>query len=105
MHGRDRLLCVAAAGAGGETLPTKPQLSRCSFPAERPIIQDVSQPQPFRLPPVEDRLNDVRREAGQRQEPADVGVGLAFLRSQVHGEGEPLGAGASAGERRGASLP
>jgi len=31
------------------------------------------QPQPLRLPPVEDRLDDVRREAGERRIPAANG--------------------------------
>jgi hypothetical protein len=32
----------------------------------------LGQPQPFRLPPVEDRLHDVRRKARQGQEPSEV---------------------------------
>jgi hypothetical protein len=30
------------------------------------------------LPPIEDRLDDFRREAGEREKPADVGVGRDF---------------------------
>jgi hypothetical protein len=36
--------------------------------------QYLRQPQLLRLPPVEHRRDDVRRQAGERQKPADVGV-------------------------------
>jgi hypothetical protein len=38
------------------------------IPCERSVPQHLSQPQPLRLPSVENRLGDVRREAGERQE-------------------------------------
>ena len=43
----------------------------------------LSQPQPLRLPPIEDGLHNVRRQAGERQEPADVGVRDAVLLRKV----------------------
>jgi hypothetical protein len=45
---------------------------------EGPVPQYLSQPKPHRLSPVEDRLDDIRRRTGERQEAADVGVGHAF---------------------------
>ena len=38
------------------------------------IPKQLRQPQPLRLPPVEDRLDKVRREAGERQDAADEGA-------------------------------
>ena len=52
-------------------------------PGKRPIPEHLGQPQPLRLPPVEDRLDNVRRQAGERQEPADVGVRDALLLRKV----------------------
>jgi hypothetical protein len=52
-------------------------------PGKRFIPEHVGKPQHIRLPPVQDRLDDVRREAGERQEPAHVGVGYALLLSQI----------------------
>jgi hypothetical protein len=59
--------------------PTAPVL----IPIQRPVPKHLSQPQPLRLPPVEDGLDDVRREAGERQESADVGVGDTLLLRKV----------------------
>jgi hypothetical protein len=42
------------------------------LPTQRSVPQHLGEPEPLRLPPVEDRLDDVRREAGERQKPADV---------------------------------
>jgi hypothetical protein len=39
--------------------------------------------QPLRLSPIKNRLGDVRREAGQWKETADVGVGHALLPCEV----------------------
>jgi hypothetical protein len=49
----------------------------------RPIPQQLRQPQPLRLPPVEDRLDEVGREAGERQQAADVGEGDALVLGEV----------------------
>ena len=38
------------------------------------IPKHLRQPQPLRLPPVEDRLDNAPRKTGQGKEPADVGV-------------------------------
>jgi hypothetical protein len=61
----------------------KCQLTRCSSPAQRPVPQHLGQPQPLRLPPVENRLHDVGRQAGERQERADIGVRAALLLRKV----------------------
>jgi hypothetical protein len=53
------------------------------IPGQRPVPQHLSKPQPLRLTSVEDRLNDVWREAGERQEPADIGVRDALLLCKV----------------------
>ena len=58
------------------------------LPVQRPIPQHLGQPQPLRLPPIEDRFHDVRRQAGERQEPADIGVRDALLLRKV---GDRLG--------------
>ena len=63
--------------------PAKPPGAPLLLPRKRPIPQHLSQPQPLRLPPVQDRLHDVRRQAGERQEPADVGVRHALLLRKV----------------------
>jgi hypothetical protein len=49
------------------------------MPTQRPIPQHLDQLQPLWLPPVQDRLYDVRREICERQEPADVGNRDALL--------------------------
>ena len=59
-----------------------------SVPDQLPVPQQLDEPQTLRLPPVEDRLHDVRRQASQRQEPADIGVRDAFLLRKV---GDRLG--------------
>jgi hypothetical protein len=56
-------------GASGETLGFP-----LFIPIQRPIAQQLAEPQPLRLPPVQNRLDDVRRQAGERQEPADICV-------------------------------
>jgi hypothetical protein len=48
-------------------------------PVQRPVPQHFSEPEPLRLSPTEERLDDVWCEAGERQEPADVGVRDALL--------------------------
>ena len=53
------------------------------IPSQRPIPQHLSQPEPLRLPAVENRLDDIRREAGERQEPTDVGDCHILLLGQV----------------------
>src|SRR5919106_1106628 len=53
------------------------------LPTTWSIPQQLSQPQPLRLPSVKHRLDEVRRQAGERQEPADVGVRDALLLRQV----------------------
>jgi hypothetical protein len=58
------------------------------LPAHRPISQHLSQPQPFRLPSIEDRFHDVGRQASERHEPADIGVRHALLLRKV---GDRLG--------------
>jgi hypothetical protein len=40
------------------------------IPIQRRVPQHLGEPEPLRLPSVEDRLDDVRRQAGERQEPA-----------------------------------
>jgi hypothetical protein len=58
------------------------------IPIQRPIPQHLRKPEALRLPPIEDLLHDFRREAGERQQPADVGVGDALLLRKV---GDRLG--------------
>ena len=36
--------------------------------------EQLSQPEPLRLPPAKDGLRYVRREAGERQEPGEEGA-------------------------------
>src|ERR687891_2773830 len=60
---------------------TKPQLARSGAHAD--LAEDEIRFSPFRLAPVEDCLDDVGRQAGERQEPADVGVRDALLLGQV----------------------
>jgi hypothetical protein len=40
---------------------------------KRSIPEHIGKPQALRLPPIEDGLHDIRRQASQWQEPADVG--------------------------------
>ena len=42
--------------------------------AQSPIHQHLGQLQPLRPPSVQDRLHHVGHEAGEWQEPADIGV-------------------------------
>ena len=62
----------------------------CSLltPIQRSVPQHLGEPEPLRLLPVKDRLDDIRRQACQRQEPADVGVRDALLLREV---GDRLG--------------
>ena len=53
------------------------------LPCERSVPQHLRQPQPLRLPPIEDRLDDVWCEASERQEPADIGVRDPLLLRKV----------------------
>ena len=62
--------CTAPRGTPGAAL---------LLPNQRPIPQHLGQPQPLRLPSVQDRLDDLRRKTGERQEPAAVGVRYALL--------------------------
>ena len=72
-HGPETCLISTVRSARGAAAP----------PTHRPNPQHVSEPQPLRLPAVEDRLDNVWRQAGERQEPADVGVRDALLLGQV----------------------
>ena len=49
------------------------------IPVKRDSSKQLGQDNALRLPPIEDRLDHVRGEAGERQEPADVSVRHAFL--------------------------
>ena len=49
------------------------------LPAQRPVPHHLAQLQPLRLAPVEDRLDDIRRRVGERQEPADVRIRHALV--------------------------
>jgi len=52
------------------------------LPPHRLIPQHLSQPEPLRLPPVQDRFHNVGRQTGERQEPADgVMISLPQLKS------------------------
>jgi len=42
------------------------------LPVHRPVPQHVSKPKSLRLASIEDRLDDVGRKAGEREELADV---------------------------------
>jgi hypothetical protein len=61
----------------------KPQASPLGVPGKRSIPEHIGKPQLLRLPSVEDRFDDVQREAGKRQDPADVGVRDALLLRKV----------------------
>jgi hypothetical protein len=52
-------------------------------PPHRRIPQQLREPQPLRLPPVQDRFQKVGRQAGERQKPADVGVCETLLLCKV----------------------
>lgn len=58
------------------------------FPGYEDTTKERGKLDAFRLPPVEDCLDDVRRETSERQEPADVGVRHALLSGKV---GDRLG--------------
>jgi hypothetical protein len=45
-----------------------------ALPMQSAHPQHFRQPQSLRLPSIEDRFHNVGRQAGERQEPADVGV-------------------------------
>jgi hypothetical protein len=57
----------------------------CSLfvPPAQVRAQHLDQLQPPPLPAVEDRLDEVGREAGQRQEPANIGVSHALVLCEV----------------------
>jgi len=54
-------------------------------PIERPIPQHLRQPQPLRLPSVKDRLDDVRRETGEREQPAVTFMTLRNKAARIAG--------------------
>jgi hypothetical protein len=58
------------------------------IPGQRPVPKHLSKPQPLGLSPVQDRLDDVRRQAREREQPTDVGVRDAFLLCEI---GDRLG--------------
>ena len=45
--------------------------------------EQACKPKPLWLSAVEDGFDDIRREAGERQQPADVGVRHALLGGEV----------------------
>ena len=60
-------------------------------PGKRSVPEHIGQPQALRLPPVQDRFHDVGRQAGEREETADVGVRHALmLRESVTDFAQPL---------------
>jgi hypothetical protein len=67
--------------------PPRPSIGRnprlSAARPKRAPMPEPTQPQPLRLPPVQDRLHDVGRQAGEREEPADVGVRDALLLRKV----------------------
>ena len=67
----------------------KPQVSLWAFQAGGPSPSPSAKPQPLPLPSVEYRFDDVRREAGKRQEPADVGVRDTLLLCKVRARLRP----------------
>jgi hypothetical protein len=61
----------------GEWLDQEPQIAtssctRWSPPFGRTFLQQILQPHPPGLPPIEDRLDDVRRQQSEAQDPAHV---------------------------------
>jgi hypothetical protein len=64
------------------------------IPAQWPIPQHLCQPEPLRLPPVEDRLHDVRCRACERQDPADIGVRDALCADRIEHMTSVIDAGA-----------
>jgi hypothetical protein len=50
---------------------------------QRPVPEHLSQHQPLRLPPVENRLDEVRRQACERQKPADEGDRDALVLGEI----------------------
>jgi hypothetical protein len=65
------------------TINYSSQTSRAEHSCKWSVPQHLRQPQPLRLPPVQDRFHNVGRQAGERQEPADIGVRDALLLRQV----------------------
>jgi hypothetical protein len=61
----------------------KPPGLHLGVPGKRSIPEHIGKPQLLRLPSIEDRFHDVRRQAGERQEPADVSVRDALLLRKV----------------------
>ena len=52
-------------------------------PGQRPIAQHLSQPQPLRLPAVENGLNNVWGETGEWEQTTDIRVRHALLLRKV----------------------
>jgi hypothetical protein len=53
------------------------------LPGEVNIAEQIGEPEPFRLPSIEDRLDDVRRQACEQQQPANISVRDILLGSEV----------------------
>ena len=53
------------------------------IPGQRPVPQHLGEPEPLRLPSVQDPLHDVGRQASERQEPADIRIRHAFLLRKI----------------------
>jgi hypothetical protein len=79
-----RSACVQPVGS------SEAQARALVLPAQRPVPQQLGQPQPLGLPAVEDRLDEVGGEAGERQEAADLGVGDALLLDEVELAVQPV---------------
>ena len=70
LRGRPSISARAASAEGRAEPPVQSLLRPCW----RPVPEHLGQPQPLRLPPVTDRLDDVRRKAGEWQEPTDTRI-------------------------------
>jgi hypothetical protein len=53
------------------------------IPHRRSVSQHLGQPQPLWLPPIQDRLHNVRRQAGEWEQTADIGIRHAVLLGEV----------------------
>jgi hypothetical protein len=53
------------------------------IPVQRPLPQHLGEPEPPRLPAVQDRFHDVGRQACEREQPADVGVRDQITRAKI----------------------
>ena len=74
--------CVANSRANACQL-LKPQASLWALHTSGPFPSTSASLKPLRLPPVQDRFHNVGRQAGERQEPADVGVRDTLLLRKV----------------------